>query len=560
MALRKISLLIFILSTSIFIPSQVNSQVVWQHVDHTSIYEFLDEMANMKLIEINSAVKPYSRTFISEKLLELNSHIAVLNQRQRKELEYFIKEYSKEFRAGKEMDYIGKNYFGQGRIPFANRARRADLFYYRDTVFMFSLNPILGANFILSDSASMYHRWNGAEMMFYAGKYLGVYANLRDNYISKAITGPDYLVQETGGGFKNPTYGFSNRDAVEYSEMRGGITAGGKWWNLGLVKEHNVWGNNYNGANILSDRAPSFAQIKLQLNPYKWIELNYFHGWLSSKVADSAATQNYGTGTTTIYVPKYMAANMLTVKPVKHLNVSIGNSIVYSRSINAGYLIPVMFFKSLDHTYSTLGNSQMFIDISSRNLKNFHFFATGYFDDFSFGRLFDDNVWKPWSFKLGGRANNILSNLSVTAEYTRNNVLAWKHYNPETTFESTKYNMGHYLRDNANEYFFMISWKPLPKLLVEASWLNANKGPEYPDLRGIYDPVTGEPLVYSYPFQEEIVWEKTSFGLSASYEIMHDIIIRGKAEYSDINDKAGFTPDQFKGKQIITSFMMTVGF
>ncbi|MBK7388954.1 MAG: hypothetical protein IPI23_07730 [Bacteroidetes bacterium] len=41
----------------------------------------------------------------------------------------------------------------------------------------------------------MYHRWNGAEMMFYAGKHLGVYANLRDNYMSKAITGPDFLTQ-----------------------------------------------------------------------------------------------------------------------------------------------------------------------------------------------------------------------------------------------------------------------------------------------------------------------------------------------------------------------------
>ncbi|MBL0342212.1 MAG: hypothetical protein IPP71_15660 [Bacteroidetes bacterium] len=41
-------------------------QVVYQHVDNTSIYEFLDEMANMKFIELNSAVKPYSRIFIAK--------------------------------------------------------------------------------------------------------------------------------------------------------------------------------------------------------------------------------------------------------------------------------------------------------------------------------------------------------------------------------------------------------------------------------------------------------------------------------------------------------------
>ncbi|MBK7388953.1 MAG: hypothetical protein IPI23_07725 [Bacteroidetes bacterium] len=86
---------------------------------------------------------------------------------------------------------------------------------------------------------------------------------------------------------------------------------------IGLIKDHNVWANNYNGANILSSRAPSFAQITLQVKPSKWLELNYFHGWLSSKVVDTAATQFYGTGTTIAYVPKYMAANFITVKPVK---------------------------------------------------------------------------------------------------------------------------------------------------------------------------------------------------------------------------------------------------
>lgn len=545
----------------ILLPLFTRAQVVWQHTDHVSIYEYLDEMANMKLIELNSAVKPYSRQFISEKLLEINGHIEKLNSRQKGEQQFFMKEYGKEIRQGKEIDYIGRHYFGSSAISFSERSKRPDFFYYRDSTFQFTFNPILGANITVSDSGSMYHRWNGAELHFYAGKNLGAYASLRDNYVSRAVYAPDYLVQETGGGFKNPTYGFTNRDAVEYSEMRGGITAGGKWWNLGIVKDHNVWGNNYNGANILSSRAPSVAQIKLQLKPARWIELNYFHGWLSSKVVDSAATQIYGTGTTTVYVPKYMAANFLTVKPVKHLHFSIGNSIIYSQNINAGYLIPVMFFKSLDHTYSTLGNSQMFVDISSRNLKGFHFFLTAYFDDLSFARIFDDNVWKPWSFKFGGRASNVLPNVSVTAEYTRNNVFAYKHYNPETTFESTRYNMGHYLRDNAQEYFFMISWKPLPKLLIEGSYLFANKGPDYPDLRNLYDPVTGQPLIYTYPFQEKIIWEKSSIGLSVRYELINDLNIRAKAELSDVRDDENrYTPERFQGKQIITSLMVAFGF
>ncbi|MBK8414406.1 MAG: hypothetical protein IPL22_07770 [Bacteroidetes bacterium] len=538
-----------------------NAQVVFQHVDYSQIYDYLDEMANMKVIELNSAVKPYTRIFIANKLSEIGNKKETLNKRQQEEWKFFMREYSKELDATSQTDFLTKKMFGSNRIKFKEREKRVDLFYFRDSTFMFTLNPILGAQFWNNDSGNVYHRWNGAEMMFYAGKHLGVYANLRDNYMSKAITGPDFLTQQTGGGFKNPTYGFTNRDAVEYSEMRGGITFNGKWGYIGLIKDHNVWGNNYNGANILSSRAPSFAQIRLQVKPSKWLELNYFHVWLSSKVVDTAATQFYGTGTTTAYVPKYMAANFITVKPVKNLHFSIGNSIIYSQDFNAGFLIPFIFYKSLDHTYSTLGNSQLFVDLSVRNLKHCHFYVTGFFDDISFGRLFEANALNPWSIKAGTRISNIIKNVSLTAEYTRNNVLAYKHFNPETTFETTKYNMGHYLRDNAQDLFLMVSFKPIARLSVDLIYNYSNKGPDYPDDRNAIDPVTGLDVIFTYPFQEKLIWEKTAYAFQAQYDILNDFTIRAKVEMADVKDENGvYTHSMFQGDQMTTSLLLTVGF
>ncbi len=49
-------------------PLIINAQVVYEHISRKSIYDFLDELSNAKLIEINSAIKPYSRIFIAEKL------------------------------------------------------------------------------------------------------------------------------------------------------------------------------------------------------------------------------------------------------------------------------------------------------------------------------------------------------------------------------------------------------------------------------------------------------------------------------------------------------------
>jgi len=47
------------------------TQEVYEHVSNNNIYNFLDEMANEKLIELNSLIKPYSRKMIYEKLEEV---------------------------------------------------------------------------------------------------------------------------------------------------------------------------------------------------------------------------------------------------------------------------------------------------------------------------------------------------------------------------------------------------------------------------------------------------------------------------------------------------------
>ena len=53
-----------------------------------------------------------------------------------------------------------------------------------------------------------------------------------------------------------------------------------------------------------------------------------------------------------------------------------------------------------------------------------------------------------------------MSNLSLTFEYTRTNPLAFKHIIETTTYESNRFNLGHYLTDNADEIHFALSYHP----------------------------------------------------------------------------------------------------
>jgi len=83
--------LIFIFWVICIIP--LKSQVVYEHISRSNIYDFLDELANGKIIDLNSAVKPYSRAFIAGKLQEASAKQDQLTRRQQKEIEFYMKDY-----------------------------------------------------------------------------------------------------------------------------------------------------------------------------------------------------------------------------------------------------------------------------------------------------------------------------------------------------------------------------------------------------------------------------------------------------------------------------------
>ncbi|MCK7530301.1 MAG: hypothetical protein MZV63_04210 [Marinilabiliales bacterium] len=242
--------------------------------------------------------------------------------------------------------------------------------------------------------------------------------------------------------------------------------------------------------NIFSGRTPSFAHIKLQLKPAKWFEFNWVHGWLVSEVIDSASTMvftnSYGTDQREEMFDKYLAANLFTFKPFNKFYVSLGNSIIYSADgPQLQYLIPVMFYKSVDHTYNATDqsgrnvgqNSQMFIDISSRNIKKLHLSATLFIDELSTDRFTNDTLWNFWSIKGGVRVSRFDSEYIHYLRIYKSMPLTYQHNVPTTTFESNGYNLGHYLRDNSHEFYFSVLVKPFQNAdNKKADYLMGTKG------------------------------------------------------------------------------------
>ena len=163
---------------------------------------------------------------------------------------------------------------------------------------------------------------------------------------------------------------------------------------------------------------------------------------------------------------KYLAANMLTFTPVKGLDLSVGSSVIYGvANMFAAFSLPISFFNSTDYQLASGGkfaneNSQIFLNISSRNLKYTHFYASVFVDEFNFGRLKKSNPERNLiSWKVGARVSNWpIRDLSLTAEFTRTNILTYDQSYATHTWASNGYNLGHYLGDNAQELYLSLRY------------------------------------------------------------------------------------------------------
>lgn len=536
------------------------------HMSHSAIYDFLDELANQKSIEINSSIKPYSRTFVLDKLKEVNGKADELNKRQKSELEFYLKNYHL-------FDSISQNpYTGTAKLNIFRKSKYASTgisplgFFYKDELFTLSIRPIWGIRYYISGSNTLSHSWGGGEFYSSVGKHWGFYASVRDNYQTEVLAFPAYFTLHEGGNYKTNEGG---REGGDFSEMRGGVNYSWNWGSVGLVKDHLQWGNNYHGSNIFSGKTPSFGMIQFKMHPTKWLDFNYFHGWLVSEVVDYSRTYITSNGDLrTVFRDKYIAANMFTIKPWQGVAFSVGNSIIYSDlNIQPAYLIPFMFFKSIDHTINhniDNQNSQMFTDLSLRVIKHLHTYGSLYVDELSITRIGVDSLHNFISYKIGSRLSNWpFENISLTAEYTKSYPITYKHRVPATTFESNKFNLGHYLRDNSEEYYFSLQYKPLSRLRINLSYINAKHGNEYAYLSGSD--------VVEHPILEDITWQNESVLIKLNYEFISETylvfeIVHTNVQGFDVDGKTAqeyldmYSPEFFHGKNNIITLGFNIGF
>ena len=479
-------------------------------LNYTKVYDYIDELITDGIVVNQTALRPYTRNQIADMLMQAQKADSLLSDRQRNELKFYLNEFAleNEMMVDNYIQYTDHRTFSLSLVD--------PQFSYKslNNMFKFRIRPILGADITGSKKGVLVQRWWGAEVQMDIAKHLSIWGSLRDNSWNGNWLNKDYypssgsriygarihygasqimpaLSPLAGVQYKEASYG------GDFSDSKGGINLYSWWGSIGIQRENISWGNAYHSSNILSGRNPAVPMITLQLTPCKWFQFDYFHAWLVSNVLDSTTyyLENTTQGVNALhnYRPynKFMAANMFTFTPIKQLSVSLGNSIVYAeQTIQAAYLIPIAFYKSLDHLL-TKGirtqnqNSQAFASISLRPVNHLHLYGSFFVDEIKFSRFKPSEPENnPISYLVGFNWSGWpIDGLSLRGEFMRSYIACYTHSIDVLTWESNSYNMGHYMGDNAQSIYGELAYRPVRGLLLKLSYTHDTKYNSYAYLR-----------------------------------------------------------------------------
>jgi hypothetical protein len=516
---------------------------------YNDIYPFLGRLSQKGIIKFDDQIRPVSRKYIARKLLEASARMKNLSSLEKEEMAFYKKDYLFEIAsldsnktsdhgsaAAETLDILGKD-----------TSDRYRLFSYSNDIFKINVSPIIGYEVGQNDGKSYSHNWTGVYFYGYITSHIGFSFDYRDNTEKGDNADRKKLFTPATGLVRS----YSHGNSFDYSEVHTSLSADWSWGNITIAKDFMEWGYGESGLLVLSRKGPSFPYVNLNLKPADWFSFNYFHAWLSSDIIDSGLSyQTYRTGINrTVFAQKFLASHSFNITPFRGLDLTLGESVVYSDRLEIAYFMPLMFFRLADH-YLSQGsndagaNSQFFASISSRNhIKNTHLYGSILIDELTLSGLFDPKKQRTqMGFTLGGSVAdlsflNLDLNLSLTLEYTKIYPFVYKHYIPTLTYSTSGYTMGHWMGDNADLIYGALNYRFIRGLQATVWGEHARKGE--------YGLAEGAVLQYVRPQPPFLFGKRSSYtwgGIDAKYEITHELFARGRFIYNAVTE--GSSPEK----------------
>jgi hypothetical protein len=502
--------------------SHALSQDIYLTPSH-EVYAFLKRMeARQLLMGYKDAAKPLSRITIAKMLKTLEPQVKEMIRVERENYEFFVTEFKYEL------------------LKLANDPQPSELRWHLLSYDLTDGHANLDINYKLSSTSeqgkSHTLRSQGLTMYGYTFNDVG----FSFQWIDNLEHGDNINFDKTN----TPDQGITLKTKQEANTLEYNAINAQLSWKIGafdfsIEKAPNVWGYGKSGGIILSEKAPSFPQIKMRVPLSKNIDFIYIHGELNSNVIDSSrsytVTYSHPFFSTIREVDhsKYIAAHMIEFSLFNGVDLSLGESVIYSdRGPLFIYLIPVMFFKAAEHYNRDADNTQIFGTLDLNVIRNINFTFSLFIDELNTDQLFDPNKSRrQLAFSSGLRLYDIpIDNMELYVEYTRANPWVYNHKYPATTFTNNGYDLGSWIGQNADDLFWEALYTPLRQLKIGLTYEVYRKGAA----SSIYDQY--QPDGGKLPFLFGLWHQEHSVGIFVKYQPLRDIFFDFRGKFRSVQD------------------------
>ncbi|MFZ1290128.1 MAG: hypothetical protein WAR79_08555 [Melioribacteraceae bacterium] len=569
-----------------------------------NVYIFLSRLSQKGIIQYEDLVKPLSRRYIAEKLIDAREKFEKLTNLQKDELEFYEAEFGYEIKKQISVRQLTDQNYAEkirangneqiakdnAQITNNNNQKTKTEEKQRDLLdksweFEIRSNDVTSNNIETENKLTFFKKDNYDRLRFFSYEnknmrlnvspligyeignwekknYNNLFAGVKFNGEFGGVLGFNFELKQTRQtpSYIHPFYNnFSNKTAIdllfsdavrlEYPAVNVDLGLRWNWGSFTIGKNNLNWGYGERGKIVLSEKAPSFPYIRLDLKPAEWFSFNYIHGWLNSDVIDSNSyystwrvresenTDRFG------YISKFIALHSFTFYPHEGLEFSLGESVVYADNMQILYLVPIMFFDLADEYLMRNDNyagssTQLFLSLSSRNhLKNTHLYANFHADELTPDGLFDPKTqYYKMAFTFGGNVIDLpINNLGLTVEYTKVYPGEYRHFIPTLTYESSSALMGHWIGDNADMFYGALDYTFFRGLKLKLWTQQIRKGTEAVGNRA-YQVTIPQP---HFLFTDNIRDRKnySYYGIDAEYEVVPELWVKAHFQYIEFEQR-----------------------
>ena len=396
-------------------------------------------------------------------------------------------------------DRFNANYLVQDN--WANSAQGADLnqsarpllnYFYRNQTdfyhvgskdFTLRANPValllLGKDSRNTDGLR-YVNTRGVQVEGTVDQRLGFYAFLTDNqegvpqYVRTRVE-RDTIVPHEGyfKPFKTAVVGQGSQ--YDFFTARGYVTyAATRHINVQFGHDRNFIGNGYRSL-ILSDYSAPYFFLKLNTRVWK---LNYQNLFAELTAHKENADQ--------VYPKKYLALHHLSLDVTRDFNIGLFESEVFGDAHNRfelQYLNPLIFYRAIEQNVGSADNALLGLDFKVNVLHTGQLYGQVVLDEFKLSEVRAGNGW--WSNKqavqLGGKYIDVagIRNLDLQMEVNYVRPYTYQHTSYYTAYTHYQQPLAHPMGANLTEVLGVLSYQPLPRLMLVAKAFYTKQGLDY---------------------------------------------------------------------------------